>query len=263
MNKDYIWLNKNHERKNMHDMTAAELQEAHDHCYAMLYNNEKNRKGRYYIIKELQREIDSCNAEIAVRWFVNINDGKDYSRYRLANLITNLQIKDQEGFVTDDQLKMLTLGDMFDRESIPADFRDLNLFVFRRACQGFSGKFNTYNFKPEMIQKIGVKFSGEENKHFDEIGFHSLEEKLEYAQEELHFKKLFLSHKGLTIAQYKNILSISKFMKYEDMESSTLFLLRDKVIFELIEIIKKEISVWENVMQQLEEVAAKKEIKLT
>ena len=76
---EYIWkkqkqiLGKNNKVQNsvrMIDMSEEELKTAYNHCKQMLFNNEKTSLGRYLVLQEINKQIQYCNAELAVRWFL-------------------------------------------------------------------------------------------------------------------------------------------------------------------------------------------------
>src|SRR5574344_1308567 len=56
------------EEKRLVDCTQEELQRNYDYCKQMLYNDNKQKPGRYILLSIINDQINRCNCELFLRW---------------------------------------------------------------------------------------------------------------------------------------------------------------------------------------------------
>ena len=72
----FIWKGEKREvdgkfvqdEKRLVDCTLEELQRNYDYCKQMLYNENKQKPGRYVLISIIDDQIQRCNCELFLRW---------------------------------------------------------------------------------------------------------------------------------------------------------------------------------------------------
>lgn len=75
-------------------------------------------------------------------------------------------------------------------------------------------------------------------------------------------EKLYLNAKGLNYTQMRAMLNIKPNKKYMDLTTAQLETLRNRLLFNLEEVVKNHIEAWENRMAELELVIEDKGFKL-
>ena len=136
MMNEYIWKSKktivdkntvDQSSVKMIDMSERELQSAYTHCKNMLYNGDKTSPGRYLVLEEIKKQTLYCNAELAVRWFLQIVNDKDtpvYSRFSLINEINDFIELNKDGI----KVKDLKLKDIYN--GVPIDYSNNSTEIF-------------------------------------------------------------------------------------------------------------------------------------
>ena len=83
----FIWKGEKREvdgkfvqdKKRLVDCTLEELQRNYDYCKQMLYNENKQKPGRYVLISIIDDQIQRCNCELFLRWLKTENNKDRFS----------------------------------------------------------------------------------------------------------------------------------------------------------------------------------------
>lgn len=269
---DYIWRKqkeivgdlKVQESIKMIDMSEEELKKAYNHCKLMLFNSEKTSLGRYLVLEEIDKQINNCNAELAVRWFLDTlkreNGSPYYTRFSLTCEIENFI---NRGDIKRTNLNELTLSTIY--KGVPTNFEKINLDIFLKACRNLLGVFNRSHLTNQFILGLGVWFNQSDISDFQSRGLESLNDRLNDLKSRLHLKAntiIPVKATGLCIEQFSAIMQIRANIKYSDLSNLQLEVLRDSVLFTLADTVRKHIKQWETLICQIEEVCKTKNITL-
>jgi len=264
----YVWKKRkvngtDQEVVRMVDMSETELAAAYKHCKNMLYNDSKLDPGRFIILQEITTQLQNCNAELAIRWFLQKtydNGNPVYSRFSLLNEL-NEQLEKNKVNIPDDYI--VRLEDFY--SGLPVDYQRIPVDNILRGCKDLLGKFNRKHITKAFIIKQGIWFTREEIEGFKEV------EKAENINEILTLvkgrlgigKDIFVPIKstGLSYEQFRSMINLKVNKKYSELTTCQLETLKNKILFVLEEDVNRHIEQWQVLMKQLEEVAELKQIK--
>ena len=264
--EDYIWKNKRTVDANgksvqtevkLITMSAAELCMCHQHAKEMLYNTE-GEKGRVHVITLINEQIDKCGAELAVRWFEQINNGTAYNRFTLSEQLV-YKLKESN-------LTISVLKDVYD--GLPLEYANLPIMYILDACNNKLGRIDKKHITLSSIYRQGLWFTREELTEFKELN----EDKFDVIKRRLELganANLFISDSGLTYSQFrsmihfkKNSKSKQKYNRFIDLTSDQLTTLRYKLLPSIRTKVEKEVKQWERIISEIKEVAEYKNISL-
>ena len=143
----------------MLNLSEADIRKYYDHCKKMLFNQDHLRPGRYLVLEEIKKQTLYCNAELAVRWFLQIVNDKDtpvYSRFSLINEINDFIELNKDGIKVQD----LKLKDIYN--GVPIDYSNISVDLFLKSCKDTLGKFNKSHITQTFIVNLGIWFSQDE-----------------------------------------------------------------------------------------------------
>lgn len=241
------------------DATPEQLKDWYNHCLSMLFNDSRNNPGRYNLKKIVQDQIESCNAELCLRWCENkykLNpDDEDmevYSRFKLDqdlyNLLTKPEYKDK---LPRDKWKEIPLKSCL--SNFPSEFEDISVKKIMGGCEGLLGNFSRKHITLTFLLKIGIELNSTEMKEFNVPN----KKVLDVVKEKLKlptYYKLHKSDKGLTLKELESLIHLRE-VKYSTMSNDLLLLLKNKILPRLIREIDFQISQWEDMIKKLEYVA--------
>lgn len=252
------------ERK-MIDMGDSDLLNAYQHCKDMLYNNSNEHPGRYLVLEEISKQIIYCNAELAVRWFLSKINKQNNPIYTRFSIILEIQdFLEKNPLPEQMQLSDIKLKDIY--SGIPADFSNVNIEIFLKACKELLGKFNRSHITQTFIINMGIWFAPDEIKTFEVVErLTTMEERINTIKERLNLNsniKIPIKSTGLNYTQFRSMINLRSNKKYTELTTVQLETLRDKVLFLLEENVHHHINQWETLMSQIEEVCNYKGIKM-
>lgn len=241
------------------DATPEQLKDWYNHCLSMLFNDSRNNPGRYNLKKIVQDQIESCNAELCLRWCENkykLNpDDEDmevYSRFKLDqdlyNLLTKPEYNDK---LPRDKWKEIPLKSCL--SNFPSEFEDISVKKIMGGCEGLLGNFSRKHITLTFLLKIGIELNSTEMKEFNVPN----KKVLDVVKEKLKlptYYKLHKSDKGLTLKELESLIHLRE-VKYSTMSNDLLLLLKNKILPRLIREIDFQISQWEDMIKKLEHVA--------
>ncbi len=243
--------------KRLIDMSETELRTAYQHCKTMLFNSDIKNPGRYSVLKLISNQKDKCGAELFLR-HVEINN--NLTRFKLLEAINEFLDKNREALKGTNPL----IGSIFSK--VPDNFENISLDLIIDGCLDRLGVFNKKHITRGFILRQGLWFTSAEAK--DLIEYNSNNEQIDrllVVRERLNLKdveKLYISPSGLNFAQMRAMISLKPNKKYSDLTTLQLETLRNRILFNLEEDVKKHIVSWETRMDQIEKVAEHLKFKL-
>lgn len=221
------------------EMTKEELEYAINYCETMLSNKDPEKPGRRVKLEFILNQIKKCNVSIYLK-----EKMKDESIMTIYEALTNknpnskicelMRVKPEFNDITVKlamQAVMDKLG-VFEKSTIT-----LNSLVYDRGVYISPKEFELYNLKPldkeERVQQV---------RKILELSDHV---------------PVRLSSFGFTIDDIKKIINL-KNIKYSDIDTYTLTLLRDKVLYNSAEKVRRNIKFWTLKKEQLKKTLEEK-----
>ena len=247
----------------MVDMSQDELQHAYNHCKHMLYNTDHNNLGRMLVLDEISKQIEYCGAELALRWFKQLKDDKGNPLYTEDNLMIDL--RSWLSSIPDyDENKIYRLQDFVE---VPPEYKGVSIKALQSACRDNLGYFSHAKISLSFIYRMGLYFNSQELSDISNYTYgNTLKEKFDVLKYQLGLKEdapLKADPSGLTEQEFRDMIHLKKLKgfqrcKYSEMTTSQLETLRRKVLYAFEEEVLFQISVWKELMKQIEEVATYK-----
>lgn len=268
----FVWKYSKKDEKpdvKLMDATPEELQTFMDHCRAMLYNTNKRNPGRYVLLNIISEYRQKCNAELYLRALEDgslMSDGRGYPRHMYYESINNVIFQNK---IPDAQLFMIPINQI--TQGVPREFENLSVAMVRDACVDELGIMSFKHITSTFILNLGVYFTSEEQKELtvkDSEGKNI--SKLEVLKLNLKINPNTVINgnvKGLSYSELKAIWKLkseSKHspIKFSAIETGTLLLLRNKLLFKLENTINSHITFWEHMIGQILKVAEVRGITL-
>lgn len=223
------------------DCELPELQKYYDHCETMLYNENKDNPGRYPLLEMIRDQRRRCNCELFLRW-LDKNMGITKFRFMeaLRSYIENK--KDEDPNILDKPIETMT-------EGCPEDYKDLPLRLVLDGCLDILGKIDRRHITLSFIIKQGICLTPDEKKKLTEKDLNGkVKDRLDVIKERLMLNtplKLFMCPTGLTYEQFRAMIML-RYSKYSELTNVQLETLRNRILFQLEDIVKKHIDQWEN-----------------
>lgn len=253
----WVWINKDGEEVRLIDMAVDELQKCYTHTLDMLYRTTDYKFGKYEIRKNIHKIYNSCNAELMHRFiqyelnttlFKTKRDILDYiNKFKEVNHLTN------ENPITD----------MF--EGLPKEYESLTIGDLIQACLDCLEPVNRRLISNNFIMSLGIWLTDEDKKNlteYDEFG--NLRPWLQVMKERLFIDGGFfkVTPSGLSYSELRGLINLESRAKVSNIPSSTLRLLRDKILLMLDQDLEYHIKKWKDLQEKIEEVAKYKGWKL-
>lgn len=252
--------------KRLIDMSEAELNKCYQHCMSMLYNKDKERPGRYPLLKIIRTQQMKCNAELFLRWLENSympNDRRVIPRATYWASVNDCLTQNPNAFPKDKSL--ISITDV--TSGVPIEFENLTLDYVRGGALNVAGIFNKKHMTLTFItQKLGLWFTEAERKEFTEEGMRCCKTNLELVRERCGLYSTVKIKVGpnssLNFKMFRALVQL-KNKAYADMTTDQLVVLRDKGLFFLAEEVQRHIGQWEELIEKIETVATHLGYKLT
>ena len=250
------------------DATPEQLNNFHNHCYSMLYSEDKINPGRFILKDIIKDQINRCNTELYLRWLENkylySESRKIYPRYLVFKDLKDFLDKNTEA-LPHDKYKETKIS--FIMKDIPEEFRDVTIENVLDGCLDTLGIFDRRHLSLNFITKLGVWFTPSEIKDLtvkDEATGKN-KDRLVVIKERLRLNpttKIKVNNKGLSYTELRAMLTL-KSKKYSDLTTDQLLALRNKVLFRFNDEIDYHIGQWKERDRQIRLVADSKGIPLT
>ena len=249
-----VWIDKKGKEVSMMNLSAKQLQKIYNHAQDMLYNKSYKTLGKYEVKKNIQSTNTKCNAELFLRYIL----------YELDNfpLKTNRDVLE---YLNSQRIQgaadQTSITDIFG--TVPREFVNLTLVDLIKACLK-AESFNKKLISDKFILAQGIWLTNSEMQNlteYDENG--NKREYLEVMKERLFVKgNLKVVPNGLSYADFRALINLDNYPKISDLPTSTLKLLRDRILLLLDNDIDWHIQKWLKLKENIERVAAEKGFKL-
>lgn len=250
------WRLKDGKDIRLMDMNQQELQRAYIHTTDMLYNKNRFQPGRLEVKKNLKLLINDCNAEMFLRYILHECD--------VDILKTGLQVADfirngkSSNNLSDDDLVTSIFG------SVPHDYQTVTLGQLMKACFDKLGVINRKMISDNFILSQGIWLTEEEKQELTEYSNGKIRPWLDVIKERLFLDnvRLRVNTNGFTYGELKCLLRLDPISKISNLPSSTLKLMRDKVLVLLDADTDYHIEKWKTLKRNIERVCEYKGIVL-
>lgn len=243
--------------KKLTAMTEFEIHECYDHCKTMLFNKDPQNPGRYLVLDLIIDQRERCGAELFLRF---LETNKQMSRFSLINSMNDFLANNKEAL----KGTKVTMDILF--SNIPNEFEKVPLNLVMDGCLDRLGVFNKKHITRTFILKQGIWLTPSESKELIEYdSFNNLVDRMGVIRERLGIKeieRLYLNCKGINFTQMRAMLNIKPNKKYMDLTTVQLETLRNRILFNLEELVKNHIESWEIRMGEIEKVVEYKGFKL-
>lgn len=246
------------------DATPEQLQQFYNHCYSMLYSEDKVNPGRYILLDIIREQREKCNVELYLRKLAEgvFTGGEGYSKYSYCQILLDCIKKNKQHF-PQNELKNIPITAI--TGGVPKEFSRLSIDSVLSGCLDTLGLLNTKHLTFSFIKNLGIYLTPDEMKELtekDENG--NIRSRLEVIKERLNINpsvRLSVKPSGLSYAEFRSMLNLRS-KKYSDLNVGQLTTLRNKVLFRLEQEVSYHASQWEDKIHQLELVCQSRGIDL-
>lgn len=252
----FVWKSQNGTDVRMMDMDADGLQKAYNHANSMLYSENKWTPGKLVIRKNINRAWNDCNVELFKRFMINESNvfttNKDLLDYLLA-------AKKQYDASDSDEITVIISG-------VPTIYERVTIGDLLNSCFDKLGTFNKKLISDKFILSQGIWLTDDEKKELTEYESDGTMRKwLDVVKERLFLAnvRLRIDQKGLSYSEFRALIQMEKLPKISALSTSTLKLLRDKILLLLDGDLNYHIDKWMEIIKQIEKVAEYKGITIT
>lgn len=249
----WTWVNKNGETVRIIDMDAEQLQKAYTHTLDMLFRKSDYKFGKYEVRKNINKIYTSCNAELFMRYILHELPVQLFKTN--ADILSFINsFKEANGVTNDDSVTT-----MF--SNLPKEFETLTIGNLLNACLDCLEPINRRLISNEFIMSLGIWLTDDEKKdltEFDNNG--KLRPWLQVMKERLFIDGGFFRvvPTGLSYNELRSLLNLESRAKVSSVPSTTLKLLRDKVLLLLDNDLEYHINKWKDLKSKIENVAVYK-----
>ena len=267
--KSFIWKlarksDGTQEEIKLMEATPEQLQQFHDHCYSMLYSDDKLNPGRYILLDIIKEQREKCNVELYLRKLKDgaLTGGESYPRHLYCQDILSCISQNKAMFPQskhkEQSISLITGG-------LPREFERLSIASVIDGCLDQLGIFDNKHITFSFILNLGVYLTPDEMKDFNEKDSEgNTRSKLEVIKERLNIKpsvRLTVKPTGLNYTELRAMLNLRS-KKYSDLTTDQLVTLRNKVLFRLEQEVNFHIEQWEERLRQIDLVAQTRGITL-
>jgi len=252
-----VWRNSNGTNVKLVDMSENDLIKAYNHCKSMLYSTNRYSPGKYQVRKNIWSMYENCNAELLLRYILNVCEISELKTNK--NIVDLVNIYRADKHIKDNDKVTVIF------EHLPTMFENVTIEKLVRACLDSLEPFNKGLVSNEFIISEGIWFTDSERKDLTEYNEDwTLRNRLDVMKERLFLKdiRLRIDPKGLSYNEFRSLIQLEPYQKFSTIPSSTLELLRDKVLLALDNNLEWHIQKWTTLLNNVKRVAEYKEIKL-
>lgn len=252
-----VWKNANGSTVKLMDMEPSALKKAYEHSNSMLNSTNRYSPGKYQVRKNIWNMYANCNAELLLRYILNVCEISELKTNK--NIVDLVNLYRAEKHIKDSDPVTVIF------EHLPTMFENVTIEKLVRACLDSLEPFNKGLVSNNFIISEGIWFTDAERKdltEYDEDG--NLRNRLDVMKERLFLKdvRLRVDPKGLSYNEFRALINLEPYQKFSTIPSSTLELLRDKVLLALDNNLEWHIQKWTKLIKDIEKVAECREIKL-
>lgn len=247
------------------DATPEQLQEFYNHCQSMLYSTDRDNPGRLVLLDIIKDQRERCNTELYLRYVENayLSDNRPkIQRFTYLNSIKTFMDNNKELFPRE------KLGDILITSvtgGVPDDFKSLTIDYVLDGLLDKLGVLQKKHLTLSFLLKLGMWFTPQEKKEFDEETAITGRSASEIIKERCGLKantKLRIIPKGLfNYKEFRAMITL-KNKKYSEMTTDQLLTLRNKVLFALEDEVEFHAKSWVEREKQILKVAESRGIEL-
>lgn len=254
----FVWKTQNGEEQRLLDLIPEDLQTAYDHTTDMLWNTSLFRPGKYEIRKNIQMAFNNCNAELFLRYLLH--------ECEISSLRTNKDILD---FISSNRkVNKTELTDYVTSLflNLPPVFEKVTVDKLMSACFDKLDVLNRKMISDKFIISQGIWLTGQEKNELlerDENG--KVRNRMDVIKERLFLNsdvRLRVDPNGLTYTEFRSLVTMDSVPKISSLPTTTLKVLRDKILLLLDNDLEYHIEKWSNIKEQIEKVAEYRKINL-
>lgn len=260
--EEYIWkgpkLNGEQKEIRLIDCDPDELQKHYNHCMEMLYNTNTRMPGRLTLIKIIEKQIQSCRAELLIRW---LRLEKHYTYQQcyedIRSLIANHN-KRKDDKITPDMVEKLPISVLME---VPSEYKRVSVELVMKACMYALGVLDTSHITLNFLVKLGIFLTQQEMQKelFErdpETG--KVRNRLELIKQREGLNsaiRLEVTETGLSYAEFSQMLRMNgKRDKYENFTTAQLKILSEKVLYRFQLRCEEQAKQWEQKAAEIKEV---------
>ena len=241
------------------DLSTEELQKAYTHCTDMLFNKSKTSPGKYTVKRNISIAFENCNAELLMRYLQHDCD-IDILKTNSGMLnFLNQARKDNNLDLQDYVSNLFT--------NLPPIFENVTIDKLMSACFDKLDIINRKMISDKFIISQGIWLTEKEKEDLTEQDDNGkrrdwkdvIRERLILAPD----LQIVWNPNGFSYTEFRALVKLDPFPKISSLPTTTLKLLRDKVLLLLDYNLDYHINKWTSLMQSIEAVANYKQIALT
>lgn len=249
----------------MMDATPKQLQNFYNRCAIMLYNPSKKNPGREVLIKEIDDQIENCNAELFLRCIEKGNPETGIKPIPRFSYFQSLKefLDNNEDAIPRKMYK--EVGSITRITKVAEEFSRLSIDKVYCACIDSLGFFKKKHITGNFLCKLGLWFT---NKEMVDLTEHDSNGKvvnrLKVVKTRLNLKpwmNLHLDSNGLTYKEFRAMVTL-KNCKYSEMTTDQLYILRTTILNKLRNTVKDHSDQWKERMAQILKVCQIRNISI-
>ena len=248
------------------DATNEQLQEFYNHCQSMLYSTDRDNPGRLVLLDIIKDQRERCNTELYLRYVENAylsdSNRQKLQRFTYLNSIKTFMDNNKEMFPKE-QLGNILVTSV--TGGIPDDFKSITIDYVLDGCLDRLGAFSKKHLTLSFILKLGMWFTVQEKREFDEEAERTGKTIPEIIKDRCGLNantKLNITSKGmLNFKEFRAMITL-KNKKYSEMTTDQLLTLRNKVLFALEDEVEYHAKQWIDRENKLKKVAESRGINL-
>ncbi|MBO7211837.1 MAG: hypothetical protein J6V44_12635 [Methanobrevibacter sp.] len=241
------------------DLSTEELQKAYNHCTDMLFNKNKTSPGKYTIKRNIAIAFENCNAELFMRYLQH-DCNIDILKTNSGILSFLNQARKENNLDLNESVAVLFTN-------LPPIFENVTIDKLMSACFDKLDIINRKMISDKFIIGQGIWLTEKEKEdltEYDDKG--KRRDWKDVIKERLILNpelQLLWNPNGFSYTEFRALVKLDPFPKISSLPTTTLKLLRDKVLLLLDYNLDYHINKWTNLMKAVEAVAEYKQISLT
>ena len=236
------------------DCDFDQLQRYYQHCQQMLYNDSPKIRGRLTLIKDTEKQIQNCRAELLVRW-LRLN--KHYTYQDCYDDIRALIAKNKDT-LTQEVVETYPISNIM--ADIPDDYKRVPIGAVLKASMYALGVLDVSHITLNFLIKLGIYLTAKEMQQdlFErDPDTGKARNRMEIIKQRENLNpsiRLECKPDGLSYAEFHQMCRL-KTDKYEHFTSAQLEILSKKVLYRFQLRCEEQAKRWQEISDQILEVA--------
>lgn len=254
------WMESNGSMVKLMDAPAENIQKWYNHAHTMLNNKNFKRPGRYMILNNIRRTWNSCNAELFMRTLLYEYDTDIKTKRDLLDYI-NAQRKEFDYDILEESISLIFNG-------LEGEFTKVTISKLMDACFDKLDVFSKKMIGDEFLLRQGIWLTEDEKIELMEKDAQGNVRKWnDVIKERLCMRnpdkvKIKFVPGGLSFAEFRAMFQLNPFPKVSTLPTSTLQVLRDKILLILETECLQTVTRWETILNNIIKVAEYRKIPL-